>query len=126
MDAIAEEVRLLARCHIDTGEQLSSYKERLEKRISAVTAERKSLYKSQRTVAVKTDEGKLAKVKEEITARTAELKKLRKEVRLCDDIAVRSGVMLEKLRVIREEEKAKEKEETKRAEQFRRRGGTGR
>ena len=126
MDAIAEEVRLLARCHIDTGEQLSSYKESLEKRISAVTAERKSLYKSQRTVAVKTDEGKLAKVKEEIAARTAELKKLRKEVRLCDDIAARSGVMLEKLRVIREEEKAKEKEETKRDEQFRRRGGTGR
>ena len=126
MDAIAEEVRLLARCHIDTDEQLSSYKESLEKRISAVTAERKSLYKSQRTVAVKNVEGKLAKVKEEIAARSAELKKLRKEVRLCDDIAARSGVMLEKLRVIREEEKAKEKEETKRDEQFRRRGGTGR
>ena len=126
MDAISEEARLLARCHIDTSEQLSSYKESLEKRISAVTAERKSLYKSQRTVAVKTDDGKLAKVKEEIAARTAELKKLRKEVRLCDDIAARSGVMLEKLRVIREEEKAKEKEETKRDEQFRRRGGTGR
>ncbi|MBQ3703560.1 MAG: relaxase/mobilization nuclease domain-containing protein [Oscillospiraceae bacterium] len=126
MDAIAEEVRLLARCHIDTGEQLSSYKESLEKRISSVTAERKSLYKSQRTVAVKNVEGKLAKVKEEIAARSAELKKLRKEVRLCDDIAARSGVMLEKLRVIREEEKAKEKEETKRDEQFRRRGGTGR
>ena len=47
-------------------------------------------------------------------------------MRLCDDIAARSGVMLEKLRVIREEEKAKEKEETKRDEQFRRRGGTGR
>lgn len=126
MDAIAEEVRLLARCHIDTGEQLSSYKENLEKRISTVTAERKSLYKSQRTVAVKTDDGKLAKVREEIAARSAELKKLRKEVRLCDDIAVRSGVMLEKLHFIQEEEKVREKEETKRDEQFRRRGRASR
>ena len=125
MDAISEEVRLLARCRIDTGEQLSSYKENLEKRISAVTAERRSLYKSQRTVAVKTDEGRLEKVREEIAARSAELKKLRKEVRLCEDIAARSGVMLEKLRIIQEEHK-KEKEEMKRDEQFRRRGGTGR
>ena len=126
MDAISEEVRLLARCRIDTGEQLSSYKENLEKRISAVTAERKSLYKSQRIVAVKTDDGKLAKIRNEIAARSAELKKLRKEVRLCDDIAARSGVMLEKLRVISEEEKAKEKEEMKRDEQFRRRSRAGR
>lgn len=126
MDAISEEVRLLARCRIDTGEQLSSYKENLEKRISAVTAERKSLYKSQRTVAVKTDDGKLAKIRNEIAARSAELKKLRKEVRLCDDIAARSGVMLEKLRVISEEEKARKKEEMKRDEQFRRRSRAGR
>ena len=75
---------------------------------------------------MKTDDGKLAKVREEIAARSAELKKLRKEVRLCDDIAVRSGVMLEKLHFIQEEEKAKEKEETKRDEQFRRRGRAGR
>ena len=47
-------------------------------------------------------------------------------MRLCDDIAVRSGVMLEKLHFIQEEEKAKEKEETKRDEQFRRRGRAGR
>ena len=44
---------------------------------------------------------------------------MRKEVRLCDDIAKRSGIMLEKLRFIREEEKSKEKEEKKRNEQFR-------
>ncbi len=46
-------------------------------------------------------------------------------MRLCEDIAARSGVMLEKLRIIQEEHK-KEKEEMKRDEQFRRRGGTGR
>ena len=47
-------------------------------------------------------------------------------MRLCDDIAVRSGVMLEKLHFIQEEEKAKEKYERKRDKQFRRRGRAGR
>ena len=119
MDAISEEAKLLVRCRIDTGEQLSSYKESVEARISEITAQRKALYKKLRTVAVKTDEGKRAEVKEKIDAFTGELSKLRKEVRLCDDIAKRSGIMLEKLRFIREEEKSKEKEEKKRNEQFR-------
>ena len=119
LDAISEEAKLLVRFRIDTGEQLSSYKESVEARISEITAQRKALYKKLRTVAVKTDEGKRAEVKEKIDAFTGELSKLRKEVRLCDDIAKRSGIMLEKLRFIREEENSKEKEEKKRNEQFR-------
>ncbi|MBR0162412.1 MAG: relaxase/mobilization nuclease domain-containing protein [Oscillospiraceae bacterium] len=125
MDAISEEVKLLARCHIDTGEQLSSYKTNLESQIEAVTARRKSLYKKLRIVAVKSDEGKQAALKAEIDLFSGELKRLRKEVRLCDDIAERSGVMLEKLRVIQEEERNKEQEEN-RDEQLRRRGRTSR
>ena len=46
-------------------------------------------------------------------------------MRLCDDIAERSGVMLEKLRVIQAEERNKEQEEN-RDEQLRRRGRTSR
>lgn len=121
MDAISEEARLLARHQIDTAGQLSSYKETLEARIEVVTGERKDLYKKQRTAAVKSDEETLAEVRDKIAALTAELKKLRKEVRLCDDIAVRSGVMSGKLQAIEEEEKSRRKE-TKRDERIRRRG----
>lgn len=121
MEAISEEAKLLARHQIDTAGQLSSYKELLEARIEAVTAERKSLYKKQRTVVVRTDEKALSEVRSQITALTAELKTLRTEVRLCDDIAVRSGVMSGKLKTIEEEEKTKGKE-TKRDERIRRRG----
>lgn len=121
MEAISEEARLLARHQIDTAGQLSSYKDMLTARIEAVTNERKVLYKKQRTVAVKSDEDALSQVKERIAALTAELKGLRKEVRLCDDIAVRSGVMSEKLNAIEAEEKSKGKE-TKRDERIRRRG----
>ena len=123
MDAISEEAKLLARCQIDTAEQLSSYQSDLEAQIETVTAKRTALYKSQRAVAVKNDPEKLAAVKAEASALSKELKRLRKEVRLCEDIATRSGAIMEK--VIQPEEFEQEKEET-RDEQLRRRGGTSR
>ena len=123
MDAISEEAKLLARCQIDTAEQLSSYQSDLEAQIETVTAKRTALYKSQRTVTVKADPEKLAAVKVEASALSKELKRLRKEVRLCEDIATRSGAIMEK--VIKAEKFEQEKEET-RDEQLRRRGGTSR
>lgn len=125
LDAISEEARLLARNHIDTAEQLSSYKEGLEAKIESLTADRKALYRKQRTVAVKADEDRLSAVREQITAVSKELSALRKEVRLCDDIAIRSGVIREKIKAVREDEQSQGKE-NKRDEQFRRRSGTGR
>lgn len=123
MDVISEEAKLLARCQIDTAEQLSSYHSELEAQIDTMTAKRTALYKSQRAVAVKNDPEKLAAVKAEASALSKELKLLRKEVRLCEDIATRSGAIMEK--VIKAEEFEQEKEET-RDEQLRRRGGTSR
>ena len=125
MDAISEEAKLLARHHIDTAEQLSYYRSDLETRIEALTGQRKQLYKKQRTVAVKSDEAALSEVKAQITEFSRELTTLRREVRLCEDIAIRSGVMKEKLSAVREGEQSKGKEKT-RDEQFRRRSGTNR
>ena len=125
MDAISKEVKLLARHRIDTAEQLSSYRSELETKAETLTADRKRLYKKQRTVAVKTDEAKLSEVKAQITALSRELATIRREVKLCDDIAIRSGVMKEKLKAVREDGKSKGKEQS-RNEQFRRRSGTDR
>ena len=118
LDAITKEVRLLAEHRIDTAEQLSSYKSELESQIDALTADRKQLYRKQRTVAVKTDEALQNQIKTQIAAMSSQLTQLRREVRLCDDIAQRSGVMQEKLKTVREDEKATGKEKT-RYEQFR-------
>ena len=125
LDAISEETKLLVRNHIDTAEQLSSYKEGLETKIESLTADRKALYRKQRTVSVKSDDDALARVKEQITAISKELSALRKEVRLCEDIVIRSGVIKEKIRAVRKDEQSQGKE-NKRDEQFRRRSGTGR
>ncbi len=53
LDAISEETKLLVRNRIDTVEQLSSYKEGLEAKIESLTADRKALYRKQRTVSGK-------------------------------------------------------------------------
>ena len=125
LEAITQEARLLARCHIDTAEQLSSYRSDVEARIGAVTAARKELYRARRSTALKSDPERLEQVKAQIAAMSRELSDLRKEVRLCDGIADRSGVMLQKLQAVREDEKTKGKE-NKRDEHIRRRGRTGR
>ena len=104
LDAISDETKLLARNRIDTAEQLFSYQDGVKQKIEALTADRKRLYKQARTMAVKSDEEKTAAVKERITAISKELSRLRKEISLCEGIAVRSGVIKEKLKSVREDE----------------------
>ena len=125
LDAITQEARLLGTNHIDTAQQLSSYKENLETRIDAVTSQRKQLYRKQRTVAVKSDEAASQQVKTEIDSLSRELKRLRWEVKLCSDIQVRSGIMLEHIQTVREDEESQRKEQ-KEHDQLRRCSGTNR
>ena len=112
LDAITAETRLLVRNRIDTAEQLFSYRDEEQDKIAALTAERKQLYKLQRTAAVKADPEKSAEIKDRISALSKELATLRKEVSLCDDIAERSGVIKEKIKAVREDEHIKGKEKT--------------
>lgn len=103
LNNISQEVKLLVRNRIDTAEQLSSYKDNLERRIEKLSAERKALYKKQRTISVRNDPDAILHLKDNIEGINKELKSLRYEVHLCDDIAVRSGIITEKLKTIRED-----------------------
>ena len=125
LEAITQEAKLLGTHHIDTAQQLSSYKENLETRIDSLTLQRKQLYRKQRTVAVKTDEAASLQVKEQIDSLSKELSKLRREVKLCSDIEIRSGIMQEHIKTVREDEESKRKEQ-KEHDQLRRCGGTNR
>ncbi len=102
MDKLTDEARLLGRNRIDTEQQLSSYKESLEVRLNELILERRKLYRKQN------EEG----VKEKISEINKKIAVIRKEMNLCDDIAVRSGVMREKLKKICENQ-TKEKEQRK-------------
>lgn len=112
LDVIAAETRLLVRNRIDTAEQLFSYQSEMKDKITALTAERKALYKSQRTAAVKSDPEQATAVKERISAISKELAALRKEVSLCDGIAERSGVIKEKIKAVRKDNQPERKEKT--------------
>ena len=125
LESITNQTRLLARHHIDTDRQLLSYKEGLEQEIERCTEQRRSLCLERRHVSTTGYQQKLAYLAGEIQACNETLSQLRKEVRLCEEIAVRSGVMSANMQRIREDARH-DRKETKQHEQFRRRGGTGR
>lgn len=120
-DKYSQEAELLGKNHIDTSEQLFSYKETVEKEIETLTDERKHLRNKIRHKDI--SEVELSKLKSEISDISARLKKLRNELTLCNDIAQRSQVIEEKVEQIEKDEekqirKYKDKEE-KSNEQFR-------
>lgn len=121
LDAITQEARLLAVHRIDTAEQLSCYQRDLEKQVNAVSFQRRQLYRKQRTVAVKSDEAAKQEISASIAALSQELSKLRREVRLCSDIAQRSGMLPERIQKVREDE-IKQRKEKNEHDQFRRCG----
>jgi predicted nucleic acid-binding Zn-ribbon protein len=102
---------------IDTDVQLSAHKDGLTAQINTLYDQRRHLRNFTRGVH---DEDELEAVKAEISGLSDQMKDLRREVRLCDDIDRRSADMREKLQRARDEEKSDDKE-TKKDAQFRRR-----
>lgn len=109
LDRITKETRLLCRYHIDTAEQLFSWKETCENRLEQLEMERKSLRYRVRNVK---EEETRTEMKAEITGLTEQMRKLREEVRLCDGIAARSGLMKEKIKIVRQENRERKEEFT--------------
>ena len=109
LDQLSAQVRLLGRENISTTEQLFLYKSKAMEQIKTLTAHRTHLRNEIRKVNIDDDSLSTAKLK--IEAITEALSELRKDVRLCDAIAERSGIMQENLtKALAEEEKIKGKE----------------
>lgn len=102
LEQISKETRLLCRCHIDTDEQLLSYRESLQEQIERLSGKRQHLRYQRRSI--KSDEI-LREVKEEISRLTSQIEALREEVVLCNGIAARSGSIQQKIQIVRQEEK---------------------
>ncbi len=123
MKAITKETRLLCNNHIDTAEQLCSYKGSLETEMAGLLLKRKGLYSKSR----KLNSGKeKAAVKNELSDISKRLAVIRKEVKLCEGIAARSGVLKKKLSTIRAEEQEQQRKELTKHEHRRRSGRTNR
>ena len=122
MEAITNETRLLCRNHIDTAEQLLSYKGSLESEISELTEQRKGLYSQSRKASGKEKEA----VKARLSENTGRMKTLRREVRLCEGIEARSDILKEKLQTIRADENKEKGKELMKHEHRRRSGRANR
>ena len=122
MEAITNETRLLCRNHIDTAEQLLSYKGSLESEMQELTEQRKGLYSQSRKSVGEEKEA----VKARLSEITERMKTLRKEVRLCEGIEARSDALKEKLTVIRTDEKEQQRKELMKHEHRRRSGRANR
>ena len=106
IDELTKQVTLLGKHHIGTDEQLFSYQHSVEEQVKTLTADRTHLRNEIRKVNI--TDAELSQAKGSISLLSEKLKKLRKEVRLCNGIAERSGIMAENLRaVLADEEKIK-------------------
>jgi hypothetical protein len=113
---IARETRLLVAHGIDTSSQLSAHRDGLAAEMAALSETRKRLRYQARAVP---DTEKQAAIKAGISALSAQIGGLRKEVRLCEDIEKRSAEMSEKLRRAAEEQEKQQRREVNRHEPFR-------
>lgn len=103
------QTRLLANQKIETMPQLTAYQESLQEQIATLTAERTDLRKQQkREKRAGSEDTASARISE----LSAQLRKLRREVKLCSEIAERSADVAENLKEINQEksEQRKEKE----------------
>ena len=86
---------------------------------SVLVAERKSLWSKSRSV---TEPEKMAEIKEQIAKCSERLKEIRWEVKHCDEIAQRSGVIESNLKQVEQDyEKQTQGKEKNKDESFRRR-----
>ncbi len=97
LERLDRETLFLAREGITTMEQLSSRRRTAESEIETLTAQRQELRKELRRLIRKEDQPAADGVRGQIGELSQRLKRLRKEVALCDGIALRSGRVKENL-----------------------------
>jgi len=97
LEQLDRETLFLAREEIATMEQLSSHKGTAESEIEALTVQRQELRKKLQRRSRKGDQHAASEVRGQIRKLSQRLKKLRKEMVLCNGIALRSGQVRENL-----------------------------
>lgn len=117
LDRLIEQQNLLCSNDIDTSEQLTAYKDKCKSEIYELTEARRKLRSMLKTAERKGDTKEVTELKDDISNLSARLKKLRRDILVCDRIEEQQPKIEEKI------DKAKESnmKEMKRDEQFRRR-----
>ena len=114
MDRIAAQTVLLWEHSIDTQEQLSLYRSSVQGQIRELTDQRRMLRNALRRTGTDNPE----QIQAQIAALTRQLSRLRRERGLCDEIAVRSGELPQRLREAEQEENPSHNKEDKHHERI--------
>lgn len=97
IDKYSREARLLGRNNIETEEGLKKFMEGIESKMTATIEKRAELRRVFNRVVPESEKEKL---KEGMKVLTKELRELRSELKLCEDVRDRSGIIEEKLYAI--------------------------
>ena len=106
-DQYSEQAKLLSKYHVNTDEDLSQLMVMLEDKMQSVSAERDEMRKvSRRNIPI----AQIDAARDKVTELTAELRELRKELKVCTQVQERSEHVRENLEIIdrdRQREKAR-------------------
>ena len=104
-DQYSEQAKLLSKYHVNTDEDLSQLMEKIEEKMQSVSAERDEMRKvSRRNIPI----AKIDAARNRVTELTAELRELRKELKVCTQVQERSDHVRENLEII-DRERQREK-----------------
>ena len=96
-DQYSEQAKLLSKYQVNTNEDLSLLMERLENKMQSVSAERDEMRKvSRRNIPI----AQIDAARDKVTELTAELRELRKELKVCTQVQERSDHVRENLEII--------------------------
>ena len=104
-DQYSEQAKLLSKYHVDTDEDLSQLMEKLERKMQSASAERDEMRKvSRRNIPI----AQIDAARDKVTELTAELRNLRKELKVCRQVQERSDHIRENIETI-DRERQREK-----------------
>ena len=106
----SEEAKLLGKYNINTAEELSLFTEGISKKFKALAYDRAKLRNKLRRMH---DTELMQPIKDEISELSLQMAELRKQMRLCEDIAARSGVIERVVNTIDIPDKELQKKESK-------------
>ena len=125
LDRYIAQTRFLGVNHIETAQELTTKKQEIESTLHALTQQRTALRTTLKKAYRHNDSEQIDALKAQIHSTSDAIRKHRKEVSLCDDIALRSGAVKENLEQITRQQNTQRKENQEH-EHNRRRSGTNR
>lgn len=110
MDKYSEQIRFICKYKLETIHDIDNLKEQKQEELQKTLNTRNKLYYKRQKLDNESEKDVVTK---EIINVTSAIEKVRKEIRLCDEVGDNAGNMREQIKQMKEREKVKGKEEKK-------------